>query len=65
MISLRGKEVLELFSGQMVLEALFLVLGPVRFACDFLSWKGDSGGVCWPDGAGDPFPGFGTLSFHL
>jgi hypothetical protein len=65
MISFRGKEVLEQFSGQMDPEALFLVLGPVRFTYDFPSWKGGSGGVFWPDGPGGTFPGFGSLSVHL
>jgi hypothetical protein len=65
MISFRGKEVLGVFSGQMDPEALFLVLGPVRFAYDFLSWKRGSGGVFWPDRSGGPFPGFGTRSVCL
>jgi hypothetical protein len=55
---LRGGGVLEVFSGQMDPEALFLVFGPFRFTYDFLSWKGGSGGVFWPDGPGDPFSWF-------
>ncbi len=65
MISLRGKEVLEMFSDQMDPEALFLVLGPFRFTYDFPSCLGGFGIVFWPDGPGGSFPGFGSLSVHL
>jgi hypothetical protein len=65
MISLCGKEVLDVFSGQMDPEALFLVLGPFWFTYDFLSWRRCSGGVFWPDRSGGPFPGFGTRSVCL
>jgi hypothetical protein len=65
MMSFRGRKVLEVFSGQMDPQTLFLVLGSVRFAYDILSWKGGSGGVFWTDGPGGPFPGFGTRSVCL
>jgi hypothetical protein len=65
MISFCGKEALNVFSDQMDPEALLLVLGPFRFTYDFLSWKGDSGNVFWPDGPGGPFPGFGPVRFGV